>query len=471
MKTGALLCCFTLCLVLSSVTSINNLTKIQDLQNTQFGRQYPRHGLLLLHWFANNIEIDNNNVNLLHQNPNRGDFGFHRYRNYEIDQNSGRSTFPQCPSLSTYYSVGNINNVEVRSMFPSYVTRDYHTSPNNPLRNIDRLVIRVQNNNPRRVEEVYITQHYRDRNRGSGYDPENTYRVSTSLLQQIQNLANQDNNAQQLNNLYRSESGLSPFLTETGYDRNYRILQFSLSQFCSNSKSKTYRFPRSVDPNLQCETPRDIKLEVKSTSKGYARISWSEIPESLVEDNKIGLYKDDRLLTDYSLNGKTFGTEDTSTYLNSGLQVKLLTSDKNEVIWTGPKFNDANGVLPTDLIGNDASLQLYTIDGYACARLFIKKSFTDWENVFYNSWVGFYSSAKDANKQYGEYQYVVKFKKITNQDLSEKYDIREYKSGVAIGPGVQARFLLDKGYTNVAARTKAWDGVISPVWTNDELRK
>uniref|UniRef100_A0A3B1IY01 Uncharacterized protein n=1 Tax=Astyanax mexicanus TaxID=7994 RepID=A0A3B1IY01_ASTMX len=438
-STGALLCCFTLCLVLSSVTSINNLNNIRDLKNTQFGRQYPRHGLLLLHWFANNIEIDNNNnIQCVNFNPAQGDYGFHFYGNYELNQNRG--ALPRCPDDSAYYAFGNLGSQSSENL-PHYVTQDYDNEERNPLRNIDRLVIRVPRNNPQRVEQVYVTQHYRDRTQGSGYDPENTYRVSTSLLQQMQNLINEHNNEQQLGNLYRSESGLSPLLTETGYDRNYRITQFRGSLFCSKSKSKTNRFPRSVVPQPQCETPRDIKLEVKSTSKGYARISWSEIPESLVEDNKIGLYKDDQLQTDYYLNGKTFGTEDTSTYLNSGLQVKLLTT-KNEVIWTGPEFNDANGVLPTDLTGYDASLQLYTIDGYACARLFIKKSFTNWE--------------KYANEQYEKYQYVVNFKKITNQDLSEEYDIHEYESGMAIGPGVQARFLLDKGFTE-GARTKAWD--------------
>lgn len=43
----------------------------------------------------------------------------------------------------------------------------------------------------------------------------------------------------------------------------------------------------------------------------------------------------------------------------------------------------------TDINGYHASLQLFVREGYACARLYIKKSFSDWMDVFQNSWVGF----------------------------------------------------------------------------------
>lgn len=35
---------------------------------------------------------------------------------------------------------------------------------------------------------------------------------------------------------------------------------------------------------------------------------------------------------------------------------------------------------------------LFVKDGKACARLFVKKSFTAWKKTFNNFWDGFYSS-------------------------------------------------------------------------------
>ncbi|XP_072526900.1 butyrophilin subfamily 1 member A1-like [Salminus brasiliensis] len=217
MKTAdLLLCCSFVVLVLSSVASTQDLNTTEDLRNTSFGMQFPRHGLMLLLWFADNIGIDQNNViQPLYFRPDQGVYGFHYYANYE-------------------------------------------------------------------------------------------------------------------------------------YDR----------------------------PELECETPSKMKLEVKSTSDGYAKILWSEVPEELVRMNsKAGLYKDNQLLKVYDLDRRTFGTTDTKTVLNSGLQVKLLTTN-NEVIWVGREFDEANGALPTEIKGFDASLQLFTKDGYACARLFIRKTFT-----------------------------------------------------------------------------------------------
>lgn len=51
----------------------------------------------------------------------------------------------------------------------------------------------------------------------------------------------------------------------------------------------------------------------------------------------------------------------------------------------------ANSKYPVDIKGRDARLQLYVKNGKACARLYIRKTFTNWENQFYNSWVGLYS--------------------------------------------------------------------------------
>ncbi|XP_016347595.1 uncharacterized protein LOC107692896 [Sinocyclocheilus anshuiensis] len=103
---------------------------------------------------------------------------------------------------------------------------------------------------------------------------------------------------------------------------------------------------------------------------------------------------------------------------------------------------------------DDVGLQLYTEDGKACARLYIKKTFTDWKDLFYYSWVGFYTSSQEKNDDYYTYHYVVKFEKM--EVGNENYDIYQYKSKLAIAPGVQIRFLKDKGSDNVLVKTEPW---------------
>ncbi|XP_056323857.1 uncharacterized protein LOC130237073 [Danio aesculapii] len=103
---------------------------------------------------------------------------------------------------------------------------------------------------------------------------------------------------------------------------------------------------------------------------------------------------------------------------------------------------------------DDAGLQLFSKDSKACARLFIKKTFANWKDAFYYSWVGFYTSSKDKKDEYQTYQYVTKFEKIEEDD--ESYDVYEYKSSLDIVPGVQIRFMLDKSSEKVLVQTKPW---------------
>jgi len=59
------------------------LKSISDLKNINFGQSVPKHSLLLLHWFANTVNIDENNVINLTFDPNDGDYGSHYYGNFE----------------------------------------------------------------------------------------------------------------------------------------------------------------------------------------------------------------------------------------------------------------------------------------------------------------------------------------------------------------------------------------------------
>ncbi|XP_038555161.1 uncharacterized protein LOC119888590 [Micropterus salmoides] len=171
-------CCVALFLVLTSVSAVQKLRSINALKKINFGQPVPKHSLMLLHWFANVVDIDNNNVIWLTFDPNSGDYGSHHYGNYEelLD--------PLPQGNVRYYTVGNLNQ-NTPMQLPSYVVRP----PRDYLgRNRDRIIIRVreQNTGLQRIEQVYITQHYEtSENQGTPYDPAHTYQITTNLLRQI----------------------------------------------------------------------------------------------------------------------------------------------------------------------------------------------------------------------------------------------------------------------------------------------
>lgn len=169
--------CFIIFLSLTSVCVIPKLLfSISDLRNIEFGRPLPRHGLMLFHWLANNIQIDDNDNMRLNFNTTRGDYGFHF--------NGNADNPPLLPILSRqcgrYYSLGNLvrKNNNGAMALPYYVTRGFNNSEL-PENNRDRVILRVRNEgfltNQHIVDKVYVTQHYPPNgNRGTGYDPANT---------------------------------------------------------------------------------------------------------------------------------------------------------------------------------------------------------------------------------------------------------------------------------------------------------
>ncbi|KAG9259654.1 hypothetical protein AMEX_G27163 [Astyanax mexicanus] len=393
------------------------------------------------------------------------------------------------PPESWFYSLGDLSH-EGSRMLPSYVTQDFHNSMGSQHENVDRLLIEVQKNSPQKVDKLYITQHFEGKNRR--VDLNNTYEISSKLLIQIQALSkniacnandprldfspcrilDHQQKAAKVEMVYPKTPGLAWFLSLAGYNVDQRFLVFLCSTNPANDSSgKCY--PLSVnDPETQCQVHYKIKLEVKSTSTGYAKILWSGIPESIARmEVNIGLYKDgtkEEPLEEYPLSGRTFGTIDTNIPLNPGHQVHLLRREQTPYylvfsathyssIWKGPEFDEANWVHPTRVRGYDMSLQLYTKHGYACARLYVKKTFTNWKNVFDNSWVGFYASYLDENDAYSKYEWVVNFEKRPEKGCPLDYDVYEAESGLAIGPGVQARLMLTKHIGSEKARTVSWE--------------
>ncbi|XP_062864342.1 uncharacterized protein LOC134326070 [Trichomycterus rosablanca] len=487
----AFLCSITVCLVFTSITAIKTIKVIKDLNNaTTLTKEFPRHGFMLLHWFANNVDVNSNGDIQLQFDPALGSYGFHCHKNKIFGQNTQTEAF----SESQYYSLGDLSRRSAR-MFPFYVTQDFHNSEGFPKKNTDRVLIHVQNRSPTKVEKVYLTEHVDNQGQEIAYDLDSTYEISAKLLTQIQSLNNdivcdsgdprldfslceflnhQQKTAKVLT-AYPKISGLEWFLTLAGYNIDQRFDVFSQTFLCmtnhtANSASNLDGSCSSL--SVEGYPHYKVKLEVISTSRGYAKVIWSGIPENVARTKvNIGLYKDGpdaEPIKEYSLNGRTFGSIDTGVPLNPGLQVQLFTKEKvpyyyffkstyYTTIWKGPEFDEANKVLPTIIRGYQASLQLYTKDGYACARLYIKKSFTNWKNVFDYSWVGFYADPLVNNDDYKAYAWSVNFDRSPEGDCPLDYEIYQYESSVYIGPGVQARFMLTTHQGSEKARTVPWE--------------
>ncbi|XP_071217284.1 uncharacterized protein [Salvelinus alpinus] len=475
--------CFILCLSLASVCAVRGTLKsIDDLRDIEFGHTSPRHGLMLLHWLANNIHIDNNGNMRLNFNPTRGDYGFHLYGNRPC------SLPILLPGSGRYYSLGNMNSIDSMMALPDCVTQSFYNS-RGPENNRDRVILRVreEESNPFIADEVYVTQHYPpNENRGSAYDPDNTYRVNVSLLRQIQSLPTIDqieipriynveinhNSLQSLENIWGHTPGLALLLAIVLYFTRPKTLLFKEQSLRLTSQPQSgMDNPRVEDDNTL------IKLEVKTTDRGKARIIWSGIPKRLLDQGvMVVLHRNNNSdskseLDRSSVGGQASGSYNTSVPLNPGLQVRLHKEVNNwwtylgfgstigEEIWKGSEFHNANREIPVDIIGCDASLQLFVKDGKACARLYVKKSFTAWKKTFINSWVGFYSS--EGTLDHKTWQWAVKFSEESRSDLEEisEYDVYVYKSRMTMSPGVQARFILEKS-GGEKARTPPWERLV-----------
>ncbi|KAK9980081.1 hypothetical protein ABG768_013478 [Culter alburnus] len=422
------LCFLIFCLFLASVSSIRKLNNIDDLKNVDYGKSAPRHGLQLLFWFAQEVvDVDHNNVLGLNSNfdPHRGDFGFHRYLNKE-------GILPSLSSLQSYYSVGNLKSPGAKAL-PAYVQR-YYRNTNVPQRNMDRLIVSMIQNNPNRMFR-------------NDFNLSDTYEIDPALILQIRHPYNctldQNNNY----GIYKEDQRCRQFLIQTGYN----------STECTH-RDTSRRKKRS--PSAHCITYEGVKLEIKASTQGYSKLVW-EIPAYIIENSKY-------VHIDICQNTHSSDTSEVHALVRKQYfclqpRLRLYTSLFNyhftePYIWYGPEFDGANRAIPTRIKGFDASLQLYAEDGKACARLYIEKTFSKWEDVLYHSWVGFYKSSQDENDDYYTYKYAVKFPKINNY-ITDNYDVYQYNSSLAMAPGVQIRFLLDKKYNNVLAQTTPWEDV------------
>lgn len=500
MAREGLPCSVFLFLTLTSAAAFQQLHSIRDLRNIDFGGTVPKHSLVLLHWFANHIDIDNNDVIPLTFEPNQGDYGIHHYGNYERMLNAlprpGRVTY-------RYYTLGNVNpnnNLHSHVTLPSYVTHgnrnliDYDG-------NRDRVIFRVrQDRSVETIDEVYITQHYGHVRGNSQYDPEYTYRVSTNLLRELREFSVEGYQRNSLRELrdqfgYHVDDNLLGYLGSNWGD--FACLGLLLFIVISNRHSvdPLYKEPTSHRPSRAassanqksrnvavCPTPVNqtlgahmmlmeeghglqMKLEVTATENGRARIVWEDIPESLLnQDVMLALFKndqDDSNILSFRVKDSASGSRETCFPLNPGLQVRLhqanvhfcgLWTTMDQEIHRGPEFK--NPETQARIEGYDAWLQLFVEEGKSCVRLYIKDTFLDWKETFQHSWVGFYTSANKPTDEYEtwKWQWATKF---SPENHYRGYSMYVYRSTLAIAPGVQARFIL-RGKQHAIAHTAAW---------------
>ncbi|XP_053193796.1 uncharacterized protein LOC128378334 [Scomber japonicus] len=481
-------CCVALILALTSVSAVQKHKSINGLKKINFGQSVPTHSLVLLHWFANTVDIDNNNVIWLTFDPN-GDYGSHHYGNYEglLDP------LPHGNVRYSYYTVGNINQ-DTSVPLPTYVihppVEEYVGT------NLDRIIFRVREYNTgwqvlQAIDQVYITQHYGN-SYATRYDPAHTYQITTNLLREIRLFSVEDYGRNSLSELRdHFGSNINDFqlrnLTNTwGNLACLGLLLFIVIQekhLCKQQNNRSQRATKREAPDVVISFPENrqnhnahvsvsfgdllpqdhITLEVATCTNGKARILWSNVTRHrLKEGVMVVLFKDNKgqeAIYYKSIDGEE-GSYDTSVPLNDGLQVRLHKVRRQFCFWTrvgeeicrGPEFKDPKAV---NITGYQARLQLFVKDGKACARLYVDKSFSEWRSEFNKSWVGFYTSTDKGTNEYEwwQWQWATKFSPSTDFRTSS-YDVYEYRSSMAIAPGVQARFILSDEV--VKARTPSW---------------
>ncbi|XP_056434880.1 uncharacterized protein LOC130372749 [Gadus chalcogrammus] len=181
--------------ILPTASTIGILKSINDLKKIPFGQSVPQHSLALLHWFANTIEIDNNDLIELTFVPNHGDYGTHRYRNVD-------GVLDPLPPGQQYYTLGNINPMinNNRISLPSYVTGQRNHLLGREELNRARIIFSLLDQDI--IDQVFITQHYHaSQGQGTVYDPVHTYQISINLLRELREFSMDQNQQSELSEI------------------------------------------------------------------------------------------------------------------------------------------------------------------------------------------------------------------------------------------------------------------------------
>ncbi|XP_057187289.1 uncharacterized protein LOC130552757 isoform X1 [Triplophysa rosa] len=190
---------------------VGTLANLSELRKSRFGQPYPRHGLSLLWWFANDfVDIDRNGRMFTRYNPEDGSFGFHKFHNLE-------GLLPHTDL--TYYEVGNLSNRHhPQHAFPHAVTKNY--DPDVPDSNTDRIIVSVHSSrNQVWFDKVYVTQHS-DQTR---FDQNRTYLIRREIIEDIRNLS------------------AGEFLRQMKNDQHFQSLQIEPIQDSTHEQQRSYQ--------------------------------------------------------------------------------------------------------------------------------------------------------------------------------------------------------------------------------------
>lgn len=357
--------------------------------------------------------------------------------------------------------------------FPEYVLQPRVIEPIDTGRNRDRIIVSVQTqtSSAHSVSHVYLTQHFRRvDNRGSRYDPDHTFLISTNLLQQLRQFSFNDNtqSLQQLRNQFNqnvNDNQLNELINIWGRDQAPLGLLYLIVLPQRNNLVGVCGSERPLARDLAVKTAGEwqnceiqgMHFKVLTRGNGNAKILWRNVPGNLLNNVAFALFRnqmDQGSCLTFKKIDKSVGSSDTSVPLNEGLQVRLhkvqgyWPLSLKEEICRGKEFQSPHAVSVTGY----TLLQLFVRDKKACFRLFIKQHCDQWKSDFNNSWVGLYTSAAEYKDQYSTWQWVTKFEQ--GLDFDEYYTF-EYCTGTTVTPGLQARFMINKDYEE-KARTPVW---------------
>ncbi|KAJ0069015.1 hypothetical protein NL108_015889 [Boleophthalmus pectinirostris] len=287
MSLGVVVLCVLTLVELSDEAVYKKLSSVDDLKSVYSEKYLPMHNLILLHWFANTVNINNNNVVHLTYDPSR-DFGSHYYGNCD-------EMLAPVPQGYQYYTVGNLN--PPNGNFPPYVLYPQVIEYAWMGRNRDRIIVQAQTGGSHRVSQMYLTKHFTKPSQCSRYDPNYTFELSTDLLQQLRlfSFTNNSQTLQQLRDHFEEnidDTQLNDLINIWGSAQARLGLLFLIvtpqrANMIGLCKQKSFLVTDSAvditDDWQNCEL-QQMQLDVKTGDNGKAKIVWRNVPQNQIND-------------------------------------------------------------------------------------------------------------------------------------------------------------------------------------------
>ncbi len=201
---------------------VSTLNELSQLKYSGFGQPWPRHGLNLLYWFAQDYIYFSNGKIVSIYSPEDGDFGFHEYHN-RIEDDDDDHLLPR--QILSYYEVGNLNYPGANKL-PNYVRANYRQ--NIPDNNKDRIIVRQDDDDDGNFNRVYVTEHSDPKR----FDSSKTFRVSQGLLKIIKNMG-REQYLQKIANTREDHARLaqqSPTIIETAPDNSWCTILWAIKE-------------------------------------------------------------------------------------------------------------------------------------------------------------------------------------------------------------------------------------------------